>query len=352
MRKKKNLQLCFKEVARYDKNWATLTGLLSDDDSAWLNSLKECDPAGCDLVYRISTPFNFKEIKTKTAIFITSEFKVLLPQQYNTLDDFRACINQPQVKIVTPSNWSAEGFYRQGCGTDQVLVVPHGVDTTVFGRSEASRLQTRTNLGLDGFVFLHIGAMTECKGVDLLLQAFATVAAQRPDARLILKGNDGLYPSNEFLKKALSGLPVEAQTMVLDRLSYIGNSLSMADMARIYQSADAYLSPYKAEGFNMPVLEAMACGLPVICTRGGATDDFVDDDCALRIDSRLITVGKDDYTGDMLLPDLDHLIQLMYKVMDDADWRCRAAEAGIERVHRSYTWDAVTDLLLEKLLGE
>jgi len=54
----------------------------------------------------------------------------------------------------------------------------------------------------------------------------------------------------------------------------------------------------------------------------------------------------------MLLPDLDHLIQLMYKVMDDADWRCRAAEAGIERVHRSYTWDAVTDLLLEKLLGE
>ena len=50
---------------------------------------------------------------------------------------------------------------------------------------------------------------------------------------------------------------------------------SGAQMAALYNLADAYVTPYHAEAFNMPALEAAACGVPLIVPRGGPTDDFV-----------------------------------------------------------------------------
>lgn len=352
LRKKKNLATYFRESAVYNQKWAVLTGLFNDDDAAYLSSLQGCDPSDCDAVYRIGFPYNFKDIKTKTAVFITSEYKILLQHQYDTFADFRAYINQPQVKIVTPTTWSADGFYRQGCAQDQVLVVPHGVETAIFRKKEEKRPEIREKLGLNGFVFMNIGAMTENKGIGLLLKAFAVVASERPDARLLLKGTDGLYPSTELLQKCLADLSAEEQHTVLSRCSYIGGSLSMEDMADIFQAGDAYVSPYMAEGFNMPVLEAMACGLPVICTRGGATDDFVRDDFALRIDSKINSIGVNDSVGEMVVPDLDHLIYLMFRIMDDETWRNAASVRSVDHVTQHYTWDKVTDTLVEKLMCE
>lgn len=352
LRKKEGLETYFRESAPCKQEWAALTGLLKNEDAEYLANLKDCDPATCDAVYRIDFPYNFKDIQTRTAVFIPTEYKILLHHHYNKFTDFRSSINLPHIKIITPTTWSADGFYRQGCDTDQVIVVPHGVDTTVFRKSEEKRLEVREKLGLNGFVFMNIGAMTENKGVGLLLKAFSVVASKRPEVRLLLKGTDGLYPSTDLLQKALSELSVDEQNMVISRCSYLGGSLSMAGMSDLYQVADAYVSPYMAEGFNIPVLEALACGLPVICTKGGATDDFVLDDFALRIDSRLTPIRFDDCSGEMVVPDLDHLIHLMFKVMDDTEWRKAASALAVEHVNRHYTWDIVTDILVEKLLGD
>jgi glycosyltransferase involved in cell wall biosynthesis len=352
LRKKPNIETYFRETAPYNKKWAALKGMFDVGDAEYLSSIQDCDPADCDAVYRISFPYNFKDIRKKTAVFITSEYKILLQHQYETFADFQACMNQPHVKIITPSTWSAEGFYRQGCNADQVLVVPHGVDTMLFKKSDEKRNEVRQNLGLNGFVFMNIGAMSENKGIGLLLKAFAAVASERPDVRLVLKGTDGLYPSTELLKKTLSELSVDEQNMVISKCSYIGSSLSMSGMSDMYQAADAYVSPYMAEGFNMPVLEALACGVPVICTKGGATDDFALDEFSLKIDSKLTAVGVNDAVGEMLVPDLDHLIHLMFKVMDDAEWRSSASDKAVAHVNKHYTWDVVTDILVEKLLND
>jgi glycosyltransferase involved in cell wall biosynthesis len=92
-------------------------------------------------------------------------------------------------------------------------------------------------------------------------------------------------------------------------------------IASMMQAADAYVSPYTAEGFNLPVLEAAACGLPVICTRGGSTDDFVSDDFALRIKSTLVQPRP----GVMALePDRWDLLSLIAKVATDEKLRAKA----------------------------
>jgi glycosyltransferase involved in cell wall biosynthesis len=118
-------------------------------------------------------------------------------------------------------------------------------------------------------------------------------------------------------------------------------------MAALYQAADAYVSPYQAEGFNMPVLEAMACGLPVICTKGGPTDEFTHPDFARRIDSTLVAMKEEDKLR--LAPDVDHLIALMADVVGNGAFLEQARTAGPAFVATRFTWTHVVDRLLQVL---
>ena len=193
--------------------------------------------------------------------------------------------------IVTPSKWSREGFIHSGAEPDRVVIVPHGIDASIFHpiSSVGTRGACATNGAGTDFYFLTLGAMTGNKRMDALFKAFAIVAQKHPHVRLIAKGLNALYPSRDLLRAQTRSLTSTEISLIQPRTTYLDQTLSFADMAKLYQTADAYISPYSAEGFNMPVLEAIASGLPVICTRGGPTDDFTVDDFALRVDSVCIS---------------------------------------------------------------
>jgi glycosyltransferase involved in cell wall biosynthesis len=153
------------------------------------------------------------------------------------------------------------------------------------------------------------------------------------------------------MESQLAELAPGVAQSVLGRLTYLDGQLSFAQMARLYQASDCYVSSYVAEGFNMPVLEAAACGLPVICTANGPTDDFVADAFALRIRSSLQTLGVPDQPAAMgLIPDLPHLLQLMLRMTDDAAFRASAHQAGPAWMAERFTWSKVVDRLLPVLL--
>jgi glycosyltransferase involved in cell wall biosynthesis len=204
----------------------------------------------------------------------------------------------------------------------------------------------------DQAVFLSVGAMTPNKGIDLLLAAFARVAATEPDVRLVLKGADGLYPSRDLVNAALDELSAAALETVIPRMIYTGVTYSCSKMADLYRAADVYAAPYRAEGFNLPVLEAAACGVPVICTSGGPTDDFTDAACCGRIRSGLDRPRlSGDRVGDALAPDSEHLFELMAAAVRDRDtWR-RMGERGAAHVHDRFSWTAVTDRLVSCLFA-
>jgi glycosyltransferase involved in cell wall biosynthesis len=191
--------------------------------------------------------------------------------------------------------------------------------------------------------------MTTSTGVDLLLRAFADVASRNPEALLVLKGADDLYSSAGYVKHAMSGIEPETRKLVQGRTHYLGRTYSFRQLAQIFQAADVYVSPYRTESFNLPVLEAVATGLPVICTSGGPTDDFTTPDVALRIESRMVPHPRYEPEQVKLEPDVEHLTTLMHKVMTDRAFAETAGRCGPALVEARFTWRHAVDSLLRAL---
>lgn len=353
---RRNVRLKVVDAPFYRASWQAQPGLFEPDAERSLRALALAQPDdAADVTLRMVAPFTFAPSRSSlTAVFATLEEQVIRRHQMADAHEYEQLRRAPpeRIKVVTPSNWSAEGFYNAGFADDQVLVIPHGIDPGTFHPMPEVRAEIRGGLSLldDAFVFLSVGAMSGNKGIDLLLRGFAEVARASPQARLVLKGVDDLYTSRQFLDRAMQTVPPGDRQRVLDRLIYVGDSLSHRAMAMLYQAADAYVSPYRAEGFNIPVLEAAACGIPVICTRGGSTDDFVTDQFARRIASRKSVVTVDEQRGWRLEPELDHLIDLMRSVIADAAWRREAARIGSLHAAANHTWDHVADRLVGELL--
>lgn len=334
--------------------WAVQRGLLEPAQEDQLATLSGAPPdADLDAVLRIYSPFDFRASRAShTCVFITCEMGTVSPVLLGSAR-LRDAVADSDVTLITPSRWSAQGLVHDGADSSHIRVVPHGVDVGVYHALESEqRTALRKRLGCDGqFVFLNTSAMTSNKGIGLLLKAFARVAQRHPRSRLILKGLNSLYRSHELLRSVAIGLSPAELRLVQPRIIYLGDNMTQYGMAELYQAADAYVSPYLGEGFNLPVLEAMACGLPVICTKGGSTEDFITDETALRIESSLQTVttpeGQEQY---YLAPSLDHLTELMIRTVGDEAICHMAADAGPAHVRAGYTWRHVVDHLLDAML--
>jgi glycosyltransferase involved in cell wall biosynthesis len=271
-----------------------------------------------DIIYRIAVPFRISPVTNKKVIvFGTSETQkipdgVVQPGSVSV-------IKEQDVTIVTPSAWSKEGFIRYGFSSDNVIVVPHGVDTELYKPVDIDvRLEFRRKLGIsdEEVVFLSVGAMTPGKGIDLLLLAFTRLALKYPEAKLLLKDQRNLYGIgaaeviSKFLERDRLNEGVISED-ILKRIVIIDQNLDLQKLALLYAASDCYVSPYRAEGFNLPPLEAAACGVPIMVTRGGPTDEYARPEFAIQIESRLHKTN----TGNYLEPRLDSIEDAMESIL-------------------------------------
>ncbi|NKB18239.1 MAG: glycosyltransferase family 4 protein, partial [Pseudanabaena sp. CRU_2_10] len=287
--KRRNLEL-FHIDAPYLKPWQPIVGLFDADVEAALRNIphpRALEPI--DVKLRMFFPANLKDsTATRTFVFSTTEWGHVIAQDLMLMGvkSFEQAHADSNAIIITSSQWSRDGFLRSGADPDRVAIVPHGVDLDIYKPlSDEEKNDLRCALGWENdFIFLNVGNPTRNKGLPFLFKAFATVVERYPNAKLVLKGVNSLFPGKDFtaeLNKIIGNILTSAEIARIEkRFCYIGTAMSFAEVARLYQAADAYVSPYIAEGFNLPVLEAIACGLPVICTKGGSTDDFTNADFA------------------------------------------------------------------------
>lgn len=201
----------------------------------------------------------------------TGKLAVIVPWEYGGVPDtWVSQINQNVDELWVPSNFVREVFVWNGVEGDRVKVVPNGCDPKVFN-PEGPRLRPH---GSRDFVFLFVGGAIRRKGVDLLLDAYASAFSSGENVTLVLlvSGSTGAYQHNSLVADVRAAAPDSTRAHVLPIFETIDDST----LANLYRGADAFVLPYRGEGFGMPLLEAMACGKPVITTAEGPARDFCD----------------------------------------------------------------------------
>ena len=300
---------------------------------------------GVDVIYRMAYPYCLHSADAeRVLVFLTSENHRFQPGDFAPGDGGSKRSGEPL--LVTPSRWSRAGLLENGFR--EVAVVPHGVDADIFRPpEERERRSQRAELRVadDEFMFLNVSAMSMNKGIDLLLLAFATLRQRHPNAILVLKDQSNLYGTTaEGLVQDLARqLPHLLTSEVLASIRKVSRNLDLEALRRLYGAADAYVSPYRAEGFNLPPLEAAACGTPAILTKGGASDDYFHPAFALQVES---VRKSSDQLGVYLEPSVDHLVDRMEAVMLGRAPELDAA-AGREWVADQFSWRNAVRQLLE-----
>ena len=327
--------------------WANLDGGFSADASAHLRSLPPPPPRRMDVIYRISWPLRVHAGPAERVfVFGTCEFSCLPPDSICGPDGTERTADPRAVEIITPSQWSRDGFMELGFAGERIHVIPHGIDATLFDSPvpvDRHELRARLQIPAEACVFLNIGAVTWNKGIGPLLAAFARHRLRNENAILLLKGADALYGNlvQQSLKEARALCPDVDNPKVTSSTRYLPGNLSQAALLGLYRASDVYIAPYRAEGFNLPVLEALAAGLPVIVTAGGSTDDFCVSRSCLKIEATRCSGAS----GKYLEPRLESIIECMQAAADGAAAHREAAWQGSLEIKQRYGWRVVTQSL-------
>jgi len=300
-----------------------------------------------DVVYRINFPLDISESNAdRLFVFGSSE--------YGTTKDFfvgaslKDACHRDNLNIITPSNWSKIGFLKAGFKENKIRVIPHGIEPSAFYKSDyINRSFTRKTLNIksDDFLLLNIGSLTLNKGVDFLLAAYISLKPKYSNLKLLIKDSSNLY--GRKLKNVVDLMNKDERFKHLDfskleDVLTISKNLNVEQMNRIYNSSDAYVSPYLAEGFNLPPLEAAACGVPIIVSSGGSTDDYFSNKLGLQISSKRVLDKDDDSIR--IVPELDSLIDCIETLINSNKY---GGKGGSRYVHDSFNWKKITNLLVE-----
>jgi len=212
-------------------------------------------------------------------------------------------------RVVTVSESSKHDIAAQmGVPLHRMTVVPVGVDHTVFRpRPEVARVPGR--------IMVTSSSDVPMKGLVPLLEALAKLRTER-DLELVVIGR-----------------PTEGGRVArtIDRLGLAPivrcvSGISDDDLACLYAEAEVAVVPSLYEGFSLPAIEAMACGVPLVATTGGALPEVV---------------GRHGETGLLVTPDdPEALAAGIRAVLDDPELARRLGEGGRERVLGVFTWAA------------
>ena len=152
----------------------------------------------------------------------------------------------------------------------KVHIVHHGVDHDRFfprSRSESreSLRQHGFDLSIEDFVLLYVGAEYRRKNLEILVEALRILRQRCPRAKLLKVGS-----AHARDQRARTLVAIEEAGLVIGRDVILAENVAESVLAEVYGAADVYVSASEYEGWNLPVLEAMACGLPLVVSNASS----------------------------------------------------------------------------------
>ncbi len=221
-------------------------------------------------------------------------------------------------RIVTVSESARSDVVREfKVAPERAVVVHNGVDPDLF-RPLAEVAE------VPGRIITLASSAAPMKGLPVLIEAVAKVATEREVELVVVgKGGDG------------DALSLAQRFGIEDHVTLMGRVDDLR-LVELFATSEIAVVPSLYEGFSLPAVEAMACRVPLVATRGGALPEVV---------------GADGDTALLVAPgDADELALALRRLLDDAALRRRTGEAGRTRVLQRFTWRAAAQAMVEQYL--
>ena len=170
-------------------------------------------------------------------------------------------------KVISVSGDLAETMKSLGITEDKIVILRNAVDTERFKPFKNMELRYKYAIGENEILILFVGYLDTFKGIFELIAAFYEMNKKNKNVKLMMVGTG---PKKDELKKKVLKLNLE------NFLIFTGK-VSPVEMHKYYQAADIFVLPSYTEGLPISVLEAMACGLPIVTTNVGGIPEVIED---------------------------------------------------------------------------
>jgi len=257
-------------------------------------------------------------------------------------------------EIWVPSSFLVDVFVNGGVPASKVRVIPEAVDTHLFDPSITEPLALEQPRG---FNFLSIFKWEERKGYDVLLRAFASAFDASDDVCLFIHTYqfDAALPSDRRNPKAimkrikdyLASIDGGKDDSDLPCIQVLTDVLPRMDMPRLYRAADAFVLPTRGEGWGLPIMEAMAMGLPAIATNFSGQLDFMTEENSYLIEVEAMEhPASSTYDRSLLWARASwtHLASILRSVVDNPSDARRKGALAREHIVQSFNEEKVTSL--------
>jgi len=219
--------------------------------------------------------------------------------------------------IIALTSAEANQYYSAGVPGEKVEIIPNGIDISDYSSPPAhGSFRNKFGLGLNDQLILYVGRIHKKKGVDLLIKAYAEVSNQLNNTRLVIVGPSESSATLEMLKALGKRLGIE------DKVLFTG-LISESDKLAAYVDADVYVLPSFYDTFPMSVLDALACGTPVIITNRCELADAIG------------------HAVSVVAPEVDEVRDAIIQVLTNEGLRIGMGQRGQKLVLESYRWDEI-----------
>jgi autotransporter strand-loop-strand O-heptosyltransferase len=236
-------------------------------------------------------------------------------------------------QLWVPSEWQRTVSIEQGYPHDRIKVVPEGIDPKIF--------KPRLDYFKDHFIFFVAARWEYRKSMNEIVTQFVSTFRDNQNVKLVISA-DNPFPSDGMRT-------TEERINALDLGDYkckieIKHFMPFNEYVETLQTCNCYVSCARAEGWNLPLLEAIACGVPTICSDYGAQLDFAKGishtvDIVRDLPPNELFGWNGPCPGTWAEPDYEHLgYQMKYVFENFIGCRYRA-EMGSSEIRRKFTWD-------------
>jgi FkbM family methyltransferase len=234
-------------------------------------------------------------------------------------------------EMWVPSQWQYDCIVEQGYPKERVFIVPEGVDVETFKPLKKFPKRKKTR-------FVMFGRWEWRKGTTEILKAFGEVFDDVDDVELIASvenpfPSDGLKTTQER---------IEHYGIDTKNIKFI-NFPSRDEYVKYLQEAHVFVSCARSEGWNLPLIEAMACGTPSIYSNWGGQLQFTLDK-GVPVSIKGLTPANyehKDFPGDYCEPDWDDLKFKLRQAYDYNTAMWISSKEDAKRIHKDFNWDTI-----------